>query len=168
MSRNETRDEKTCIIWNITDDLVVTKENGRSKIIVAASIRKDSVSDRLSCLTPDSILYYHVTNDCYKRFCHKRSLDHCQELEAATATTEEQCNVNSTEDSRKSVRKCARHSSLQSSQHDRDRLCIICNCKSHQISYEKYRILRAKRFLEVTIYFHDKVFLRTTCFRHLF
>ena len=88
-------------MYNIADDLVVTTENGCSKVTAAPSIRKDSVSDRLSCLTPDSISYYHVTNDCYKRFCHKRSLDRCQEIEAASATTEEQCNVNAPEDSRK-------------------------------------------------------------------
>ena len=118
MSRNETRDKKTCIIilCNIADDLVVTTENGRSKIIAAPSIRKDSVSDRLSCLTPDSIFYYHVTNDCYKRFCHTRSLDRCQEIAAASAITEEHCNVNAPKDSRKSLRKCARRSSPQSSQ----------------------------------------------------
>ena len=38
MSRNETQDEKTGIIFNIADDLVVTTENGHSKIIAATSI----------------------------------------------------------------------------------------------------------------------------------
>ena len=112
MTRNETRDEKTCIICNIADDLVVTTENDRSKTIAAASIRKDSVSDRLSCLTLDYISYYRVTNDCYKSFYRKRSLDRCQEIAAASATTEEQCNVNAPEDSRKSLRKYARRSSI--------------------------------------------------------
>ena len=67
-------------------------------------------------------------------------------------------NVNVIQDSRKSLRNCARRSSPQTSQHNRDRLCIICNCKSHQGLYEKYRISktsRAKRFLKATIYFQD-------------
>ena len=42
MSRNETRDGTTCTICNIADDLLVTTENGRSKIIAAAWTRKDS------------------------------------------------------------------------------------------------------------------------------
>ena len=37
ISRNETLDETKCIICNIADDSVVTTENGRSKIIAAAS-----------------------------------------------------------------------------------------------------------------------------------
>ena len=161
MSRNETRDENTCIICNIADDLVVTTENDHSKIIAAPSIRKDSVSDRSSCLTPDFISYYHAINDCYKRFCHKRSLDRCQEIEAASVTTEDQCNVNAPGDSRKSLRKCARRSSPQSSQHNRDCLCIICDWKSHQGSGEKYRnseTSRPKRFLEASFYFPYNVF----------
>ena len=94
ISRNETLDEKKCIICNIADDSVVTTQNGRSKIIAAASLRKDSVSDQLSYLTPDSFFYYHVTIDCYKRFCHKRALHRCQEIEVASTTSEEKYSVN--------------------------------------------------------------------------
>ena len=62
-----------CIICQKDGDLVST-ENGRSKIINAASIRKDIVSTRLNSIECNSQSYYHSNNERYKAYTHIKKL----------------------------------------------------------------------------------------------
>jgi hypothetical protein len=67
-------DANKCIICQKGKDLVST-ENGRTKIIEAASIRKDIVIDRLNSLKIDKPFKYHMNNACYKMYTMKKTLD---------------------------------------------------------------------------------------------
>ena len=62
-----------CIICQKGCDLVST-ENGRSKIVNAARIRKDIVSTKLNSNECDSQVYYHMNNECYKAYTHIKKL----------------------------------------------------------------------------------------------
>ena len=66
-------DINKCIIWQNGKDLIST-ENGRSKIMEAASIRKDLVAECLNSLDMDKPFYYHVNNACYKMYTMKKTL----------------------------------------------------------------------------------------------
>ena len=54
-----------CIICQNGKDHIST-ENGRSKIMEAASIRKDLLEERLKSLDMDKPFYYYMNNACYK------------------------------------------------------------------------------------------------------
>ena len=63
-------DIKTCIICQkSTSQALSSTEAGRRKILEAAEIRQDNVNERLQGFT------YHVSNECYKQYTHKNSLD---------------------------------------------------------------------------------------------
>ena len=68
-------DINSCIICQIAGGSLVSTENGRKNIINAAEIRKDDVFERLKSTSIDENFSYHVNNQCYKRYVHKKSLD---------------------------------------------------------------------------------------------
>lgn len=61
-----------CIICNENGGNITSTENGRNKIREAASIRRDRVWDKLSSIKISDLFYYHVSNNCYKNYCHKK------------------------------------------------------------------------------------------------
>ena len=160
-------DEKRCIICNTSDDSVLSNENGREKIKEAAKIRNDIVTTRLNSLSEAAVFYYHVNNACYKQYCHKKSLLKIQSEKERLENEDKASPSQSTDEEnvRKPARKRARHYSPEARiTSNLDRLCIICNQKSHKQIYHKYRICeypRAEGFLKATLYLQDDVFTRT-------
>ena len=67
-------DINKCIICQNGKDLIST-ENGRSKIMEAASIRKDLVAERLKSLDMHKTFYYHMNNAFYKMYTMKKTLE---------------------------------------------------------------------------------------------
>ena len=68
-------DIKLCIICQkSSSSTVVSTENGRKKIIEAASIREDKVLWRLRSLAIDQHFCYHMDNQCYKKYCLKKTV----------------------------------------------------------------------------------------------
>ena len=68
-------DIKLCIICHkFSSSTAVSIENGRKKIIEAASIREDEVLWRLTSLAIDQHFYYHMDNQCYKKYCLKKTV----------------------------------------------------------------------------------------------
>ena len=57
-----------------------------SKIMNAASIRKDIVSTRLNSNECNSQIYYHMNNKCYKAYTHIKRLS---KLQVKTLFTEQ-------------------------------------------------------------------------------
>ena len=67
--------EKCIICQTVQPHLNTTSsDNGRKRIAEAASIRKDVVCDRLK-LVENSQIVYHISNDCYKQYTLKKTLD---------------------------------------------------------------------------------------------
>ena len=68
-------DIKLCIICHkFSSSTAVSIENGRKKIIEAASIREDEVLWRLTSLAIDQHFCYHMDNQCYKKYCLKKTV----------------------------------------------------------------------------------------------
>lgn len=65
---------KACIICNNVDGSEISTENGQEKIRAAANVRNDIVTERLNSLCEEAVFYYHMSNECYKKYCHKKSL----------------------------------------------------------------------------------------------
>ena len=69
-----------CIICQKSKRCSVTSTtNGRTKIIEAASIRKDIILERLNGIEQKFV--YHMDNKCYKRYVMKKTLDKLTEAE---------------------------------------------------------------------------------------
>ena len=67
-----------CIICQKSEKLPTNSpDNGRGEIIEAANIRRDVVHQRLLLIEAD--FCYHVSNDCYKRYTLKKTLDHIKD-----------------------------------------------------------------------------------------
>ena len=68
-------DIKLCIICHkFSSSTAVSIENGRKKIIEAASIREDELLWRLTSLAIDQHFCYHMDNQCYKKYCLKKTV----------------------------------------------------------------------------------------------
>ena len=68
-------DIKLCIICHkFSSSTAVSIENGRKKIIEAASIREDEVLWRRTSLAIDQHFCYHMDNQCYKKYCLKKTV----------------------------------------------------------------------------------------------
>ena len=74
-------DPKKCIICQKSDDKCepTSTENGRTRIIEAAEVRRDVVFERLKQVDKGKFLY-HVTNECYKQYTLKKTLDKLKQL----------------------------------------------------------------------------------------
>ena len=66
---------------------VTSTANGRTKIIEAASIRKDIVLERLNVVEQNFV--YHMDNECYKRYVMKKTLDKLTEVEESHSVASE-------------------------------------------------------------------------------
>lgn len=63
-----------CIICQTErDDKVASTSNGRKRIREASDIHNDSVTKRLKLVEGDNF-FYHVTNECYKKYTMKSVL----------------------------------------------------------------------------------------------
>ena len=151
-----------CIICQIsTNEKVVSSENGRRKVLDAAVIRKDEVFDRLQ--KTDSPFCYHVTNECYKRYTLKKSLQTIRDKADSTAddTIEEE-----DEPLHKKTRSSTTPREEPTSKQRLGRIkCIVCGSAQHDNITEKFRISESQRayyFLEAVIYNQDEVYTRVS------
>ena len=66
---------------------VTPTPNGRAKIIVVGSIRKDIVLECLNGIEQNFV--YHMGNGCYKRYVMKKTLDRLTEAEESHSVASE-------------------------------------------------------------------------------
>ena len=93
-----------CVICQRNTNVTVTStENGRQKIIEAAKLRKDNVSQRLD-LEEAGNFCYHMTNDCYKQYTLKKTLDKLRKGEDEQTKRAEHLGEESCEPIRKKTR----------------------------------------------------------------
>ena len=77
-----------CIICENSKRCSVTSTtNGRTKIIEAASIKKDIVLERLNGIEENFV--YHMDNECYKRYVMKKTIDKLTEAEESHSVASE-------------------------------------------------------------------------------
>ena len=82
-------DPSMCIIcqqYHSSQPLTST-ENGRSCIINASLIRQDEVNERVRT-ADQSCFVYHMTNDCYKKYTLRKTLDLIEKKRKLTESTE--------------------------------------------------------------------------------
>ena len=78
---------KSIICQNSKRYSVTSTTNGRTKIIEAASIRKDIVLERLNGAEQNFV--YHMDNECYKRYVMTKTLDKLTETEESHSVVSE-------------------------------------------------------------------------------
>ena len=155
LSRNrgeDSTDTDKCIICQTVNAYPATSsENGRKRIREAAEIRKDVVNKRLKTIG-DSEFVYHMSNECYKNYTHKKSL-----TKVAAGHLSE---VLPTKTSPLSTRLASRDAACRPPPSQKVDIykhnCIICNQIKTKGICEKFRLCelpRAKKFLEATIFF---------------
>ncbi|KAG8196931.1 hypothetical protein JTE90_027634 [Oedothorax gibbosus] len=160
---NVTFDVKKCNICQAEDNnKTVTTVNGRKRVQEAASIRNDIVEKRLKSMASDVVFVYHVTNQCYKTYTLKKSLEKiaAEKANVAVESEDDIANDGISRKSRSSVVPRETPSSIFPQTHIR---CIVCGLKSNHGIREKFQISeseRAKHFLSATIYFQDDVYTR--------
>ena len=77
-----------CIICKNSKRCSVTSTtNGRTKIIEAASIKKDIVLERLNGIEQNFV--YHMDNECYKRYVMTKTIDKLTEAEESHSVASE-------------------------------------------------------------------------------
>jgi hypothetical protein len=157
---NDVNKTQCIICQKNTEQKPTSSMQGRKRMIEAAAIRNDLVTKRIKLLNEDNFVY-HVTNDCYKRYTLRKSLDHtskqsgqCHDESSATgsgaSTRAQSC----------SSTRIPASTKLDVYRH----VCVICGNLKHHGTYDKFRISehqRAQHFLQATIYFQDDVYVRT-------
>ena len=152
-------DDKKCVICQASSsEPTSSTENGRKRIWEAASVREDCVSKRLK-LIGDKHFVYHVNNQCYKSYTHKKTVEKLKSnVVSSTLTADKDISVHSirskTTPREKPTVQCKIY----------DQKCVICGFYKYQGEYGKCRISeinRASKFLEASVYFQDEVFTRT-------
>ncbi len=156
---------KCVICQRVTKQSTTSEENGRQKILRAASIRDDEVAERLKLFDHNTFVY-HMSNDCYKKYTHgnilttldrKKNRVH-QEEENTESTTEAVQRV-----TRSTSQATPRDAPVSSEINMYETKCVVRGCAKHCGTYQKYRICECKsadKFLKATIYFHDEVYVR--------
>lgn len=163
LSRNREEDntdnDKCIICLKVNDYPATSSENGRKRICEAAEIRRDVVNKRLKTIG-DNKFVYHMNNECYKNYTHKKSL--------TKVAADHLSQVSSTESSPLSTRLASRDAACRPPPSQKvdiyKHLCIICNQIKTKGICEKFRLCelpRAKKFLEATVFFQDEVYTRT-------
>ena len=157
-------DAAKCIICQIeTATNTTSTENGRNNIKLAADIRKDDVADRLEKADKNSFVY-HMSNDCYKKYTLKKTLDKIKERQLTGNALNDIDDKHSPHTQRRS-KSVPRHPPKSSRPNDFYNVpCVICAAAKRDSIYEKCRISetdRANKFLQATVYFHDDVYTRT-------
>ena len=151
--------------------LLSSAENGRSgkRIKEASEIRQDAISRRLASIGSD-VYYYHMSNDCYKRYTSKSLLDMIVRKRKAGETETESVTESPLNTPAIPIRKTSRGAGRPSPNPlyvysiDYKQKCIICNNYSYKKAYTKSRISespRAKAFIKASTFFQDLVFTRT-------
>lgn len=79
--------DKCIICQRSTNCSVTSTENGRRKIMEASSIRRDIVQERLALV--EGSFVYHMTNECYKQYTLKKTLDGLRMKSATPSGTDE-------------------------------------------------------------------------------
>jgi hypothetical protein len=147
-------DPKECIICQKTTSQIPSCTiNGRQRVIEAAHIREDEVTKRLKHVD-DDIFVYHVSNDCYKKYTHKRSLDMISQARCTDNKQEADSHNSTVRSTRSSLP--ARDPASQVDVDLYKKTCVICGNAKHNNDYSKYRISeieRAEKFLQATLYF---------------
>jgi len=65
----DTLDVSKCnICHKIILDNVTTTENGCKRIIEVAKVHNDTVSKQIKLLDDRSVLFYHISNSCHKKY----------------------------------------------------------------------------------------------------
>ena len=71
--KGESFSPEHCILCQLPNkENTTSTENGRKRIRESASIRKDVVHKRLK-LFGDGDFVYHINNNCYKNYTHKKN-----------------------------------------------------------------------------------------------
>ena len=76
--RADIEEDKCIICQKDTGETVCSKKDSRDRIIKAASIRRDIVTQRLERVDLEKFVY-HVSNKCYKSYTHKNDLKKLEE-----------------------------------------------------------------------------------------
>ena len=139
--------------------------NGCKSIREASVIRNDSVATRLQQMPVEKNFFYHISNDCYKKYTNATLLRRIQE---GTKSQKTPPNLNECGNpprlvtrSDSSIRSAANPSNVRNISFSMK--CIVCDKKSYNREYKKYRISesdRASKFLEASNFFQDDVFIR--------
>ena len=161
-------DPEKCIICQKIDPQCNTtsSENGRKRLKEAAGIRKDMVYERLQVVDQNKF-YYHVNNNCYKTYVHKKKLekivqhDTCVVSKGASLSRE---NVTSQGKTRRSMLDSRDPVTKPDDVNIFSKPCVICGNVKHKMDYGKFRISeknRAEAFLKAATILQDDVFTRT-------
>lgn len=159
-------DYTKCIICQTVSPVAITStENGRKRILEAASVRDDVITKRLKTVG-DREFVYHMNNECYKKYTLKKTLDKIKQNKITSQETDELKGEVSGECGMRNVRSKStpRAGPNPLCQQYKKQSCVICGNVKHQGIYEKYRISesnRATKFLEATTYLQDEVYTRT-------
>ena len=149
----------------MTSDPTIINENGRKRIREAADILMDTVAKRLKLLgDQDDHFVYHMTNDCYKKYILKKTLQAV--IEKRKISNQSSLPENPSEQDLRRVR--SHDGILRSPPSPRcdiySHKCVICTHIKHLNVYEKFRVSesdRSKKFLEATVFVQDDVYSRT-------
>ncbi|KAG8196933.1 hypothetical protein JTE90_027636 [Oedothorax gibbosus] len=139
---NVTFDVKKCIICQAEDNnKTVTTVNGRKRVQEAASIRNDIVEKRLKSMASDVVFVYHVTNQCYKTYTLKKSLEKiaAEKANVAVESEDDIANDGISRKSRSSVVPRETPSSIFPQFPPTHIRCIVCGLKSNHGIREKFR-----------------------------
>ena len=164
-------DPEKCIICQRHDPQLRTSgtENGRLAVIRAAGIREDSVLERLQHVDQRKFVY-HVSNDCYKKYTLKKTLENWKKLKLSTqAATSDPSLQQSTSTGTQMRRRSSATSRDPASRADEvdifSKACFICGHAKHNNEYQKWRISeesRAESFLKAALCLQDEVYTRTS------
>ena len=168
---NETVFKVDLCLFCQNDGNLVSTQNGRDTIIDASRYRNDEITRRLETIG-DNIFYYHVGNDCYKRYTNKTLLSRIQrkrkaEEESNTDNSDHLSTPSTSVHLRRSLRGESRPPPNPKSATSfllYKQKCMICDKLSHKKDFQKFRISessRATSFLNATVFFQDEVFTRT-------
>ena len=153
-----------CIICQShTQQSTTSTPDGRNRIKEAAEIRRDEVYERLIVLESEYFIY-HVSNNCYKKYTHKTSLEKLKQGRLKTNIDDN--DIGSTNISpRQSRSQCTPREPVTSQDTKATKkTCVICCQLKYKGDYEKYRISenpRAQKFLSAACHLQDDVYTRT-------
>lgn len=147
--------DKCIICQRNTDQALTSNEQGRKRILDASGIRDDTVTKRLKSLDSDESFAYHMSNECYKKYTLKKTL-------------EKLAQKSSVQESKEPVSRQTRSSSTSRLPPSSDvdiyrQVCVICGHKKHKGTYKKFRISeydRAAKLLKASVFFQDSTYVR--------